>query len=68
MRDQGARGEYTLVIGGQEEIERWSEDEVRQALKDELEWGASRADAAKSIAALSGWSRKEVYAISLEDE
>lgn len=68
VRDEGARGEYTLILGGVEDIARWTEDEVRHALARELDKGASRSEAAKSIASLSGWSRNKIYNISLEDE
>ena len=68
IQDQGTRGEYTLVLGGAEASEQWTEDEVRSALARELEQGSSRTMAAKSIADLSGWSRRQIYSISLEDE
>jgi 16S rRNA (cytidine1402-2'-O)-methyltransferase len=67
LRHEGARGEYTLILGGAMETERWTMDEVRNALSRELEHGTSRTEAAKSIASLSGWSRKQIYNISLED-
>jgi 16S rRNA (cytidine1402-2'-O)-methyltransferase len=67
LRDVEARGEYTLILGGVKDVERWTEDEVRLALTRELGQGVSRTMAAKSIAALSGWSRKQIYNISLED-
>ena len=67
LRQEGARGEYTMILGGARETERWTIDEVRNALTRELEHGASRTEAAKSIASISGWSRKEIYNISLED-
>jgi 16S rRNA (cytidine1402-2'-O)-methyltransferase len=67
LHQEGARGEYTMILGGVKEIERWTEDEVRIALTHELEQGASRSEAAKSIASLSGWSRKQIYNLSLED-
>jgi 16S rRNA (cytidine1402-2'-O)-methyltransferase len=68
VRTQGARGEYTIILGGDPGSERWSEDELRVALSRELERGATKVQAAKTIAALSGWSRKQIYNISLEDE
>jgi 16S rRNA (cytidine1402-2'-O)-methyltransferase len=67
LRREGTRGEYTIILGGIEASERWTESEVRSAVAHELEQGASRTEAAKSIAALSGWSRKQIYIISLED-
>jgi 16S rRNA (cytidine1402-2'-O)-methyltransferase len=32
LRHEGARGEYTLILGGAMETERWTMDEVRNAL------------------------------------
>ena len=68
VEEMGAVGEYTLILGGIERKERWSEDEVRQAFRHSLEDGASRSEAAREVAALSGWSRKDIYRIGLEDE
>jgi 16S rRNA (cytidine1402-2'-O)-methyltransferase len=63
------RGEFTLVIGGApEEWEYWDEDQVRTALEELLAQGVPRPAAARRVAAASGWSRSEVYALSLRDE
>jgi 16S rRNA (cytidine1402-2'-O)-methyltransferase len=63
------RGEFTLVIGGApEESECWDEDKVRTALEELLAQGVPRPAAARRVAAASGWSRSEVYALSLRDE
>jgi 16S rRNA (cytidine1402-2'-O)-methyltransferase len=63
------RGEFTLVIGGApEEWECWDEDEVRTALEELLAQGVPRPAAARRVAAASGWSRSEVYTLSLRDE
>ena len=68
IRDEGVRGEYTLILGGVKGAARWTEEEVRRAVTRELEEGASRSDAAKAVAVLSGWSRKQIYQIGLEEE
>jgi 16S rRNA (cytidine1402-2'-O)-methyltransferase len=68
IRDEGVRGEYTLILGGVKGAARWTEEEVRRAVTLELEEGASRSDAAKAVAVLSGWSRKQIYQIGLEEE
>jgi 16S rRNA (cytidine1402-2'-O)-methyltransferase len=61
------RGEFTLVVGGAPQvIERWDEDRVRAALDELLAQGTSRPAAARRIAATSGWSRREVYALDLK--
>jgi 16S rRNA (cytidine1402-2'-O)-methyltransferase len=63
------RGEFTLVIGGApEERERWDAELVRGALDELLAQGLSRPAAARRIAAASGWSRSEVYALGLGRE
>ena len=67
LRENGARGEYTLILGGASEVERWSEDEVLKAFERELEGGASRTEAARAVAALSGWPRKQIYRLGLEE-
>ncbi len=58
------RGEYTLVIAGAPEAAgRWEETAVREALEARIADGASRSQAAREVAALSGWNRREVYAL-----
>jgi 16S rRNA (cytidine1402-2'-O)-methyltransferase len=67
---EAPRGEVTLVIGGApaDHQERWSEDEVREALLQHLGVGMSRSAAARAIAQWSGWSRREVYQLDLTDD
>ena len=63
------RGEFTLVIGGApEECERWSEEQVREVLDDWLAQGSTRPAAARRVAAVSGWSRADVYGLGLRTE
>jgi len=63
------RGEFTLVIGGLlEGRERWKTEQVRAALDELLAQGIRRSVAARRVAAVSGWSRSEVYALGLRDE
>jgi 16S rRNA (cytidine1402-2'-O)-methyltransferase len=63
------RGEFTLAIGGAPQVvERWDEDQVRAALDELLAQGKPRPAAARRIAAASGWSRREVYALGLKDD
>lgn len=59
-----ALGEFVLVVAGAPEPERWSEDRVQTLLREELDHGASSSEAAKRVAALSGWNKREVYALS----
>lgn len=58
------RGEFTLVIGGAPKPLRWDEERVCRALEERLSTGASLSQAAREIAAQSGWKRQEVYTIA----
>lgn len=60
------RGEFTLVIAGKPPGERWQEPVVRQQLQAYLDQGIKPSDAARQVAAQSGWTRQEVYRLSLE--
>jgi 16S rRNA (cytidine1402-2'-O)-methyltransferase len=64
---QKPRGEFTLVIAGRPADERWQESQVRQHLKDLLSHGDKPSDAARRIAAQSGWTRQQVYQLALEE-
>ncbi len=57
------RGEFTLVIGGAEGRPRWEEAEVRAALAELRAQGMSRSQAAREVAARSGWPRRQIYAL-----
>jgi len=58
-------GEITLVIAGTTTSTRWDEAEVRRALEQSLQAGASLSDVAREVAALSNWPRREVYQLAL---
>lgn len=60
-----ARGEFTLVIEGKtkEENTVWTEEELTQAIKKELEDGRSAKEISAALAEQSGWNKKEVYAL-----
>ncbi len=58
-----ALGEFVLVVAGAPQEARWAEARVRAALQTALESGMSATFAAKEIAALSGWNKREVYAL-----
>ena len=56
------RGEFTLVIAGKKiEITRWSEENLDEALHAALKTSQPPARIASSLAAESGWSRREIY-------
>ncbi len=64
MREQPPRGEITLVIGGAPESAlAWDDARVRAALRERLAAGDSRSQAAKAVAALSGWRKGDVYGL-----
>jgi 16S rRNA (cytidine1402-2'-O)-methyltransferase len=58
-----ALGEFVLVVAGAAEEARWDEERVQAALHDEREHGVSSNEAAKRVAVLSGWNKREVYAL-----
>ena len=61
------RGEITVVIGGGSgQSARWSEARVKAALQEQLAEGQSRKAAAAAVANLSGWRKRDIYALSLE--
>jgi 16S rRNA (cytidine1402-2'-O)-methyltransferase len=62
-----ALGEFVLVVAGAPEEVRWAEARVQAALREELEHGASSSEAAKRVAALAGWNKRDVYALLSKD-
>ncbi len=62
------RGEIVLVIGNEtiEDDKPWSEERVFAALNERLAHGESLSSAAKDIAAISGWRKRDVYAMGKE--
>ena len=60
-----ARGEFTLVIEGKkkEESGRWTEEQLTEAIKKELQEGKSAKEISAELAEQSGWNKKEVYAL-----
>ena len=60
------RGEFTLVVGGAPAAqERWKEERVRAALEELRAQGLPLPEAARQVAAASGWSRDDVYRVGL---
>jgi 16S rRNA (cytidine1402-2'-O)-methyltransferase len=60
------KGEVTLIIGGAPEGSVWDKARVVAALEQQLEAGESLSQAAKTVAALSGWKKSAVYSLGLE--
>lgn len=65
FKSQPARGEFTLVVEGKpkDEAEKWTEKQLLEAIKTELENEKSAKDISAKLAKLSGWSKKEIYAL-----
>ncbi|MBN1315300.1 MAG: 16S rRNA (cytidine(1402)-2'-O)-methyltransferase [Anaerolineales bacterium] len=60
------RGEITLVIGGAPEHDRWSKEQVINEIAQQLETGKSPTSIAKTVAQLSGYSRREIYRLTIK--
>ena len=60
---QPARGEFTLVVEGQadETGARWTEEQLREAIEQQLRDEKPAAQIAGELAARSGWKRREIY-------
>ena len=62
------KGEITLVIGGSiEDVTEWDEDRVRKVLQTRLDAGESLSFASKAIAKESGWNKRDVYALGIDE-
>jgi 16S rRNA (cytidine1402-2'-O)-methyltransferase len=63
------RGEFTLVVAGSPpQNDRWSEAKLRAVLNERLERGESPSQVAGEAADISGWTKREVYRIVLEQQ
>ncbi len=65
--EHAPRGEFTLVVGGAES-RAWDEGRVREELERRRRLGESPTRAARSVAEASGWTRRNVYRLAVEDE
>ena len=65
FKSKEPRGEFTLVIEGKktEDRGRWTEEELTEAIKKELQEGKSAKEISAELAEASGWNKKEVYAL-----
>lgn len=63
------RGEFTIVVGGaSQEKMKWDEASVQSALTDLINKGVPRNEAAKQIAKISGWRRRDLYDLTLKND
>ena len=60
------RGEITVVIAGASAPPAWDEDQVRDQVARLMDEGVTHRQAAKQVAQVSGWSRRDVYQLTLE--
>ena len=69
FHQQPPRGEFTLVLAGKKaENFTWDEARMRQALRQGLDEAEAPAHLATRLAQLSGWPRRKVYALLLEQQ
>jgi 16S rRNA (cytidine1402-2'-O)-methyltransferase len=63
FKSQPARGEFTLVVEGKpkDENEKWTEEQLYEAIKQELLNEKSAKDISAELAIKSGWNKKDVY-------
>jgi 16S rRNA (cytidine1402-2'-O)-methyltransferase len=61
------RGEVTLVIGGASPGGRWTESDVRAAVRARVAAGTAPSRAAGEVAKLSGWRKRDVYRLAEEE-
>ncbi len=70
FKSKDPRGEFTLVIEGQQTIDRgrWTEDELLKVIKNELKADKSAKEISIELAEQSGWNKKEVYALVIKNK
>ncbi len=69
FHEHAPRGEFTLVIAGHtlENDQPWSEDAVREAIRAGLRAGEGLPQLAARLARASGWERRRVYHLALQE-
>jgi len=65
FKSKEPRGEFTLVIEGKktEDRGRWTEEELLEEIKKELQAEKSAKEISANLAEQSGWNKKEVYGL-----
>ncbi len=64
-KSEEPRGEYVIILEGAKPPAPPTDDELTQALRDELNAGASKKDAASRVAAKFGAPKRKVYELAL---
>jgi 16S rRNA (cytidine1402-2'-O)-methyltransferase len=65
------RGEFVLIIGGQAAdagTETWSEQDVMTAIQSALKEGRPSKEIAADLSRKSGWGRRAIYKMAIEDK
>jgi 16S rRNA (cytidine1402-2'-O)-methyltransferase len=64
------RGEFTLVVGGASSpsSESWSPEQLQKALQDGIDDGLSASQLSAELAAESGWPRRTIYQMVLDQK
>lgn len=60
------RGEITLVIAGASAPPAWDREQVIEKVARLLEQGLSHREAVREVCQISGWSRRDVYQLTIE--
>jgi len=65
FKSQPARGEFTLVVEGKpkDANEKWTEEQLLEAIKTELQAEKSAKEISAELAEVSGWNRKDIYSL-----
>ena len=66
LSGQEVLGEVVVVVEGRTGEARWSEEELRRALTQELSRGEKLKALSKDLAARAGWTGADVYRIGLD--
>ncbi len=65
--NEPVRGEVTLIIGGAAKDQTvWDEGAILAALREALDAGLSKKDAAAHVAGMTGKKKREIYQLSLK--
>ena len=65
------RGEFVLIVEGMKETEsgKWAEEKLMAAIKNDRKIGKSAKDIASELAPISGWNKRDIYAlVTLSDK
>jgi 16S rRNA (cytidine1402-2'-O)-methyltransferase len=68
--NSAVQGEVTLVVGGRSKalVNKWNNDQTLTYLKACVQSGQTLSEASTEVAKKSGWSRKDVYSLGLQDK